>query len=75
MAGRMEKLVEAGGKPEEALYLFLSECDYYTEKEAQKFKQTAASYRNLPEHAYEKAWRIISFPENNMEERCNAMKS
>ena len=55
LAGRMEKLIEAGGKPEEALYLFLAECDYYTEKEAQKFKQTAASYRNLPEHAYEKA--------------------
>lgn len=55
LAGRMEKLIEAGGKPEEALYLFLTECDYYTEKEAQKFKQTATSYRNLPEHAYEKA--------------------
>ena len=47
LAGRMEKLVEAGGRPEEALYLFLSECDYYTEKEIQKFKQVTASYRNL----------------------------
>ena len=41
LAGRMEKLVEAGGRPEEALYLFLSECDYYTEKEIQKFKHPA----------------------------------
>lgn len=74
LAGRMEKLIEAGGKPEEALYLFLAECDYYTEKEAQKFKQTAASYRNLPEHAYEKAVADYLFPENSMEERCSAIK-
>ena len=51
LAGRMEKLVEAGGRPEEALYLFLSECDYYTEKEIQKFKQVTASYRNLSQNA------------------------
>ena len=55
LAGRMEKLVEAGGRPEEALYLFLSECDYYTEKEIQKFKQVTASYRNLSQNAYGKA--------------------
>ena len=55
LAGRMEKLVEAGGRPEEALYLFLSECDYYTEKELQKFKQVTASYRNLSQNAYGKA--------------------
>ena len=39
----------------EALYLFLSECDYYTEKEIQKFKQVTASYRNLSQNAYGKA--------------------
>ena len=42
-------------RPEEALYLFLSECDYYTEKEIQKFKQVTASYRNLSQNAYGKA--------------------
>lgn len=55
VAGRMEKLSETGSRPEEVLYLFLTECDYCTEKESQKFRQTAAAYRNLPSCRYEKA--------------------
>lgn len=55
VAGRMEKLSETGSRPEEALYLFLTECDYCTEKESQRFRQTAAAYRSLPAPRYEKA--------------------
>ena len=39
----------------ESCGMFLSECDYYTEKEIQKFKQVTASYRNLSQNAYRKA--------------------
>ena len=54
LAGRMEKLVETGARSEEVLSLFLSECDYYNEKEIQKFKQTAAALRGLHPAEYEK---------------------
>lgn len=54
LAGRMEKLMETGTRPEEALALFMSECDYYTDKEIQKFKQTAAALRGLHPAEYEK---------------------
>ena len=33
----------------------LTECDYCTEKESQRFRQTAAAYRSLPAPRYEKA--------------------
>ena len=75
LAGRMEKLVEAGGRPEEALYLFLSECDYYTEKEIQKFKQVTASYRTFLKMLMERQWQIIFFPRNSMEKHCRSMKN
>lgn len=54
VAGRMEKLSETGSRPEEVLYLFLAECDYCTEKDIHKFRQTAAAYRSLPPSRYEK---------------------
>lgn len=54
LAGRMEKLLEAGSKEEEVLLLFLSECDYYTEKELIRFKERTAAYRALPPEQYEK---------------------
>ena len=54
LAGRMEKLVETGTRPEEVLALFLSECDYYSDKEIQKFKQTTAALRALHPAQYEK---------------------
>ena len=34
--------------PRRRYYLFLTECDYCTEKESQRFRQTAAAYRSLP---------------------------
>lgn len=55
VAGRMEKLLEAGSRAEEICYLFLTECDYYTERELLKFKNTAAAYRAMEPAAYEKA--------------------
>ena len=54
------------------LYIFLQNV-IITEKEAQKFKQTAASYRNLL-NMPEKAVADYLFPENSMEERCSAIK-
>ena len=55
LAERMEKLMETGSRPEDALTLFLLENDYYTEKEIMQFKAAAASYRKLPAGEYEKA--------------------
>ena len=46
LAGRMEKLVETGTRP--SFWPFsCPECDYYSDKEIQKFKQTTAA---LPGH-------------------------
>ena len=70
-----KRLVEGRRRPEEALYLFLSECDYYTEKEIQKFKQVTASYRNLSQNAYGKAVADYLFPRNSMEKHCRSMKN
>lgn len=55
VAGRMEKLVQSGCRAEDVLSLFLSECDYYTEKELQEFKTKTAAYRKLKPEEYEKA--------------------
>ncbi len=55
LAGRMEKLMETGSRPEEVLLLFLSECDYYSERELQKFKEETALYRKMKPVQYEKA--------------------
>ncbi|MCB7319443.1 tetratricopeptide repeat protein [Lacrimispora sp. 210928-DFI.3.58] len=55
VAGRMERLLETGTRPEEILLLFLSECDYYTEKEIQKYKTEVSSYRSLHPAEYGKA--------------------
>ena len=54
LAGRMEKLIETGSRSEDVLMLFLSECDYYSDKEIQKFKQTVAALRALHPAEYEK---------------------
>lgn len=55
VADRMEKLCETGSRAEEVLLLFLMECDYYSEKEIQKFKMAAATFRSLHAAQYEKA--------------------
>ena len=54
LAVRMEKLMETGARSEEVLALFMSECDYYGEKDIQKFKQTAAALRALHPAEYDK---------------------
>ena len=54
LATRMVKLTETGSKPEEVLMLFLSECDYYDDKEIQKFKQAVSAFRALHPASYEK---------------------
>ena len=55
LAGRMEKLLETGSRHEDVLFLFLSECDYYNDKEIQKYKTTVAALRALHPAEYEKA--------------------
>lgn len=66
LAGRMEKLVETGTRPEEVLALFLSECDYYSDKEIQKFKQTTAALRALHPAQYESRGRITCLGSSSM---------
>ena len=53
LAGRMEKLLETGSRHEDVLFLFLSECDYYNDKEIQKYKTTVAALRALHPAEYE----------------------
>ena len=54
LAGRMEKLIETGSRPEDVLLLLLSECDYYSEKEIQKFKAAVSAIRSLHPAQYDK---------------------
>ncbi|MCC8027359.1 MAG: tetratricopeptide repeat protein [Clostridium sp.] len=54
LAGRMEKLMETGSRTEDVLILFMSECDYYSEKEIQKFKATVSALRSLHPAQYDK---------------------
>lgn len=54
LAGRIEKLLETGSRSEDVLVLVLSECDYYNDKEIQKFKQAASALRALHPAEYEK---------------------
>lgn len=54
LADRMEKLAQTGSKAEEVLALYLSECDYYTDKEIQRFRQTAGNLRSLHPAEYDK---------------------
>lgn len=54
LAGRMEKLMETGSRTEDVLILLLSECDYYNEKEIQKFKASLSALRSLHPAQYDK---------------------
>lgn len=54
LAGRIDKLLETGSRSGDVLALVLSECDYYNEKEIQKFRQTVAALRSLHPAEYEK---------------------
>lgn len=54
LADRMEKLVETGSKTEDVLVLFLTECDYYSDKEIQKFRAAVSALRALHPAQYDK---------------------
>ena len=54
VADRMERLMETGSRAEEVLLLFMSECDYYTEKELLRFKTAVNGYRRLKPEEYER---------------------
>lgn len=54
VADRMQKLLETGSRAEEVLLLFMSECDYYSEKELGRFKAAVTGYRRLKAEEYEK---------------------
>ena len=74
LAGRMEKLIEAGGKPEEALYFFLQNVIITRKKKprsSSRQQHRTGICRNMP---MKRQWLIIFFPENSMEERCSAIK-
>lgn len=64
LAVRMEKLLDTGSRAEDVLVLFLSECDYYNEKEIQKFKQAVSSLRALHPAEYEKEKADYMFREH-----------
>ena len=77
LAGRMEKLVEAGGRPEEALYLFLSLIEVMNSPRS--FAPSSPRKRLLTETflkmLMERQWQIIFFPRNSMEKHCRSMKN
>ena len=54
LAKRLQSLVEPKNSAE-ALVLILSECDYYTESEVNRFKQSLTAYRKLHPAEYLKA--------------------
>ena len=75
VAGRMEKLSETGSRPEEALYLFLTECDYCTEKRARGFgRQRQLTAVSRP-HGMKRQWPIICLGKNSMAVLLSAMRS
>ena len=51
VAARLEQRMKSGDKPEELLFLFMQECDYYTTGEMNKLRQAVTLLRKLP--AYE----------------------
>lgn len=63
LAVRMEQRIKSGEKPEETLFLFMQECDYYTTLELNHLRQTVASLKKLPsfEYAKRKADYLVQF--------------
>ena len=53
-AGRMEKWIRSGENPDDALIMFMQDCDYYGSLEISRFRQQLVSLRKLPTLEYEK---------------------
>ena len=53
-AGRMEKWIRSGENPDDALIMFMQDCDYYSSLEISRFRQQLVSLRKLPTLEYEK---------------------
>ncbi len=63
VAARLEQRMKSGDKPEELLFLFMQECDYYTTGEMNKLRQAVTLLRKLPayEYAKRKADYLVKF--------------
>lgn len=63
-AGRMEKWIRSGENPDDALIMFMQDCDYYSSLEISRFRQQLVSLRKLPTLEYEKkrADCLFGFP-------------
>lgn len=55
LADKLKVLIESKSKEEDQLLLILSECNYYTEQERNRFKQSVAGIRRLHPAEYAKA--------------------
>ena len=55
LAGKLSEMADQKNSRDAMLLLILSECDYYTESEVNRFKQILASYRKLRPAEYLKA--------------------
>ena len=53
-AGRMEKWIRSGENLDDALIMFMQNCDYYSSLEISRFRQQLVSLRKLPTLEYEK---------------------
>jgi len=60
---KMERWIKSGENLDEALFLFMQECSYYTTVELNRFKQKVAALRKLPplEYGKEKADYLFGF--------------
>ncbi len=63
VALKMERWLKAGEDPEELVFLFLQECDYYTTAELSRYRQKIGNLRKLPplEYAKKKADYLFEF--------------
>lgn len=63
VAARLEQRIKSGDRPEEVLFLFMQECDYYTTAELNRLRQTVAGLKKLPafEYAKRKADYLVQF--------------
>lgn len=55
LADKLQVLLGGGRDKDDLLFLILSECDYYTEQQQNKFRQTVAGLRKLHPAQYAKA--------------------
>ncbi len=54
LAVRMEQRIKIGEKPEEIIFLFMQECDYYTTLELNRLRQIVVSLKKLSSLEYAK---------------------